>query len=397
MTDGGDNLPRPVDPLPTKDGLSLPFKRHEPAGPIRASVLLLHGASASSETFLTPPAPHTNLIAYLNAEGIDAWTLDWRGSNKVAGFQRPPDAVFSINKAAEHDVPPAVKRIREVMQAEGRAAQTLGVLGHCLGGGVVAAAIADGHIEKLEKEGARVDRVVLSALGLFYAAPWDGFVKAQDYLLEQILAKNPGVVTIDVGASTTFPPPMGAAYDVWPKTLRVHCCTKVCYQLTFMFGTPYRHENLVPGIHRNDVLARLFNRMHLTLYVHCGQNLRRGVYAPLDRTEDRKRWKEPDPRGFTMPVTLITGEANTLWHREAIDRMHEWLLSHGKDSQKHVLSGFGHQDLYWGQRSAAEVFPKIKEGLISRGGPARRGQPACDRPAESAGSGVRLRPRLARR
>ena len=108
--------------------------------------------------------------------------------------------------------------------------------------------------------------------------------------------------------------------------------------------------------------------MDLTLYRHCGQNLRRGVYAPLDASEDLLGLApsdKPNAAHFTMPVTLITGEQNALWHRESIDRMYEWLRSNGRrDCVKHVVPDFAHQDLLWGTRSEEVVFPRIRGGLL---------------------------------
>jgi len=107
--------------------------------------------------------------------------------------------------------------------------------------------------------------------------------------------------------------------------------------------------------------------MHLTLFKHCGQNLRRGVYAKLDEPEDLVALasdQKPSAKGFRMPVTLITGERNMLWHRESIDRMYEWLRSNGKrDCVKHIFPGYAHQDLLWGTDAPGTVFPVIGEAL----------------------------------
>jgi len=236
-------------------------------------------------------------------------------------------------------------------------------VGHCLGGGVLSAAISSGDVQE-----ANLSAVVLSALGLFYAAPWDGCVKVQDYIIEQVLERHPVKHTVDVSyPKAVFPPPMLESYEMWPKALGIDCDCEVCRQLTFMFGHPFLEKNLVAGIHDDKTLAHLFNRMDLTLYQHCGQNLRRGVYAPLNASEDLLDLapsEKPKGERFTMPVTLITGEQNALWHRESIDRMYEWLRSNGhRASVKHVLPDFAHQDLLWGTRSNELVFPLIRQGL----------------------------------
>ncbi len=241
----------------------------------------------------------------------------------------------------------------------------LSAYAHCLGGGMLSAAISNGDLEF-----AKLGSVVLSALGLFYASRWDGCVKVQDYIIEQVLAERPAKPTVDVSwPRPSFPPPMDASYARWPKTLQVGCGVEVCDQLSFMFGHPYIEDNLVPGLHDNARLEHLFNHMHLQLYVQCGQNLRRGVYARFDQPEYIARLpldQKPQIKHFAMPVTLITGEDNALWHRESMDRMYEWMRSNRKrDCTKHVLPGFAHQDLLWGTRSEKEVYPLILKGLLA--------------------------------
>jgi pimeloyl-ACP methyl ester carboxylesterase len=343
----------------TGDGLVLPLWRYPVETPER-SVLLLHGGSASAETFVVPAS--RSLVSHLNGKGFDVWALDWRGSNLVAGKPAPSGATFSLDAAARNDLPAAFMRVRQAMTDEGRGEQRLSLMGHCLGGGLVAAGIATRTIDL-----SQVGSVVLSALGLFYAAPWDGMVKVQDYVIEQVLEHNQVGGTVDVGPGTRFPSPMDASYVVWPATLRVPCDCQACYQLSFMYGHPFLERNLCDGIHNDATLAHLFNHMPLRLFQHCGQNLRRGVYAPLNASEDLLELTEqekPSADAFTMRVTLVTGEQNMLWHRESIDRMYEWLRSHAKrDCVKHVLPGYAHQDLLWGKRSQQDVFPLIEAGL----------------------------------
>jgi pimeloyl-ACP methyl ester carboxylesterase len=346
------------------NGLTLPLHRYPVSEP-RRSVLLLHGGSASSETFVTPA--ERNLVSWLTERHVDVWTLDWRGSNLVAAVPPhpapgDPEPVFSIDAAAAIDVPAALRRIRGAMADEGRSEQPLAALGHCLGGGVLAAAVADKKLGEF-----KLDSIVLSALGLFYASPWDGWVKVQDYIIEQVLARTDHGPTVDVHVPEVFPPPMNRSYALWPKTLRIGCGVEICYQVSFMFGHPYLEKNLFPGIHNDARLEVLFNRMHLTLFKHCGQNLRRGVYAKLDESEDLvtlPTGDKPSAAGFDMPVTLITGERNMLWHRESIDRMYEWMRSNEKrDCVKHVFPGYAHQDLLWGLDAPKTVFPVIGRGL----------------------------------
>jgi hypothetical protein len=58
-------------------------------------------------------------------------------------------------------------------------------------------------------------------------------------------------------------------------------------------------------------------------------------------------------RFAAFDVTLLTGSENQLWHRDSIDRMHEWLLrSRAVSVEKRIFDRFGHQDLWWSPRAA---------------------------------------------
>ena len=74
------------------------------------TVLLLHGASASSYCFWIPR--QLGLIDFLLSRGADVWTLDWRGSNRVSPLYSGDPRRFTLDKAAKLDLPVAVENIR---------------------------------------------------------------------------------------------------------------------------------------------------------------------------------------------------------------------------------------------------------------------------------------------
>jgi hypothetical protein len=130
----------------------------------------------------------------------------------------------------------------------------------------------------------------------------------------------------------------------------------------------------------------MFGSLHLGLYLHLGQQVRRGYAAEfnapdiLDRSRVLSRSAatrnddlKPD-RFYDGSVALIGGAQNRLWHRDSIDLMYDWLRSNAppgarKSSiRKHILTDYAHLDLLWGPRAREEVYPLIKDSLDPQGG-----------------------------
>jgi cholesterol oxidase len=350
------------------DGLELWLNRYAARGRRRGAVLLVHGASANSDTFLVP---HGGLAEYLVDAGWEAWTFDWRGSCKVVDplLKTDPTSsvaaerdLFNLDRVTEHDIPIALREMRAQLGDR----VPISVVAHCFGAGAFSIAIARGAVAKFA-----VQNVVLTTLGLFYRSPWDGWVKAEDLIMERILANTPGCRGITSRSAEQWPPDLASAYASWPRSWLAagqSPADAMLARLCFMFGQPYDATRLAPGIH-GPLLSRLFGTMHLGLYLHAGQMVRRGYAAPLDSAGSADgRYLNPAPFAETR-VTLLTGARNRLWHRDSIDLMYEWLLSHAWNGSaalrptKHIMTEYGHQDLLWGRSAHRDVYPLIARGI----------------------------------
>jgi cholesterol oxidase len=360
--------PKLVHPIEL-DGFKLALSRFGGNGK-RGAVLLVHGASANSATFLVPEG---GLAAALIARDFEVWTLDWRGSSRVVESLPLPVARgeycrFTLDHAGREDIPQALAAMRAL-----RASMPISIVAHCFGAGACAVAIAQGNVPD-------VQNVVLLTLGLFYEVPWDGWVKAEDFILERILGRTDPCRAIDPREPVeSWPPDLRDAIRAYPEVWLPapgDGADEILRRLAFMFGAPYPREMLASGIH-GPRLSELFGPMHLGLYLHAGQMVRRGYAAPFGELDIFDRHRLPEPRRprntYLVPgpfadkrITLITGAENRLWHRDSIDLMYEWLRAEarpGRRSVKHVLRGYAHQDLLWGERAAADVYPLIAEGL----------------------------------
>lgn len=149
----------------------------------RRAVLLLHGASANHCTFTVKGVKTVGLAERLLEAGLDPWLLDWRGSSVVAAHPENGDTLrdepglYTLSHAAAEDLPAAIRRMRTRYNVH----EAISLLGHCMGGAVIAEAIALDHLQ-----GLGVDRIVLLALGLFYEAPIDSRLKSEDRVLERL-------------------------------------------------------------------------------------------------------------------------------------------------------------------------------------------------------------------
>jgi len=257
-----------------QDEVPIELRRMENPG--QQPVLLLHGASAQHETFLVPRNNDGCLAAFLWNAGYDVWLLDWRGSCRVAkaleesGKLEDKRHLLDLDHAAAVDLPSAVKKIQETCHGETEITPRVDVVGHCLGAGTLAQAIASGDL-KAE----HLKQVVLLTLGLFYQPPVDGKLKNIFRVLEDLWNEGTACVVDPRRPSddTTWPLAIRSFYDRFGARLGPHplqarfpsgqtgfarlkhsdlesrSAHALCNRLSFMYGTPYLEANLSDEIH----------------------------------------------------------------------------------------------------------------------------------------------------
>lgn len=348
----------------TSDGLQLFFRRGrrssggQPEGP---PILMIHGGSASGDTFLAPRGE--SIFDFLLAKGRDIWLLDWSASHYIADSD-PIGANRTLDDAARIDIAEAVDFVFNATDKT-----TVSVLAHCLGAACLSMAIGGGHILP-----GRIHRVLLATIGLFYEVAWDGWAKTQDRLLDRMATCNPPAKISPADAK--WHEMLEELYEMWPEAWGPRWEDEFFKRLAFMFGQPFLPSNLHPDMTR-EVLRQQFGSFPFKLFQHAGQNAIRGFAGSLDAegslpsTTPNDRIRSTIAETYLRPerfrdlhITLLTGGGNPLWHRDSIDRMAEWLGRNGDWPQKFVLPGYGHQDLWWGPKSSTDVFPRVFDALI---------------------------------
>jgi len=381
-------------PLATEDGQIRLWLHHygssdNASGSLPAkAVLLLHGASANHGTF----GVREGGLAEWLAATFDVWLLDWRGSSIVVDdrhnrLKRPE--LFNFNAAAQYD-------IRAALNEMGRHGVTppVAAVGHCMGSGVLAEAIARKHVTRQD-----LDCVVLLTLGLFYETPLDSRMKSEERILDRLRAErlaidpfvcvDPRVADATGKLQAPWPDELDRMYEDWPGRQfhseegeehgeRSEECRRVrhmCNRVSFMYGMPYHHGNLIDEIHGtpliDPVLQDQFGSIPLHMYIHAAQNIRQrhATFYEDKELPDQVFISDAARTQFSHldKVTLITGARNRLWHRNSIDLMYEWLTQGSfrlrRRVRKHILPTYGHQDLLWGKEATTDVYPIITEGL----------------------------------
>jgi hypothetical protein len=364
-------------PIDVRDGAPI-FLRRACDPPRGARPLLLtHGASAAGDTFLAP-RDHSFFEYLVDQRRFDIWILDWRGSFHVAS-SAPPDS--SADKAASQDFPEAIRLIHAVRDAEGAPPLPLAIVAHCMGAGVLAMSIGGRLIAPTRsiagQDYPQIDRIVFSSIGLFYQVTWDGWTKVQDRLLERVADQVPPPQTISPTNKPPWPKPLEEPFQRWPRIWGPPAPFdgEFFQRLSFMFGQCFLvsnlHELMTPA-----AIEQQFGPVPLTFYRHAAQNALRGFAAKLD-AEGMLDPATPNERiplelGRTymnlerfrpFDITLLTGSANPLWHRDSVDLMGEWLARLQRPVKKIIVNGYGHQDLWWGKHSRDDVFPRVLKAI----------------------------------
>ena len=348
----------------TRDGAALTLRRLGSSA-CQGVVLLIHGASASSDTFLVPDG---GLAAALRKAGWEVWLLDWRGSCR---HTRDPEAKMSGNfdAVARYDLPMAIEVVRRL---SGQA--RIPVVAHCIGAACLSASIA-----RRWTQPSWLGAVTLTTIGLFFRSSVDNFLKAEDGILERVVAGDPELPGIDANSSA-WPAELALAYRAWPGSWLPNGgapAHEVLRRLTFLYGAP-----CAPTAVTSEVLAQLpqlFGPLLMDLFVHAGQCVRRGHLAPFDADETPfadQSYLMAEPFR-ELKTTLITGKDNHLWHRGSVDEMYEWLRNEGcQRLHKYVVPGYGHQDLLWGPHANRDIYPLIRGAIEAT--PVVRAQPLGD-------------------
>lgn len=336
-----------VDPhvIAAGDGLPLTLLRvrgrHDPT---REPVLLVHGAGVRAEIF-RPPTSRTLVDALLDA-GWDVWLLNWRASIDL-------DPVpWTLDDAAAHDHPAAVRYISRFTGSP-----ALRAIIHCQGSTSFAMAAAAGLLPE-------VTTIVSNAVSFHPVVP--AFSRVKLRVLRPLL----GPLT----------PYLNPAWGDSPDSVFAHltrglislthreCSNPVCRMVSFTYGSGrpalWSHANLDEATH--EWLRGEFAQVPMSFFAQMDACVRAGHMVSVST-----RPGLPAAYGEAPPQTdarwvLFAGRDNRCFLPDSQARTFAWLdaLQPGRHAL-HILDGYGHLDLFLGQRAHRDVFPLMLSELAA--------------------------------
>ena len=328
------------------DGLPLRLTRYQ--GGTKGPVLLVHGAGVWSGMFMLPTLKE-NFVQYLVRHGYDTWLLDWRASVQL------PLRQSSLDDAADHDMPAAVRRVREITGAD-----SVQAVVHCAGSAAFFMSLAAGHLPDVRS-------VVASQVALHHDVPRATRVKSMLRVAE-LLDVGLDSITPDEASRT---PLFQLAFGKVSSFLRMECDNPVCHRLSFMYGQLYRHAQLNRETHAR--LEEQFGRCNMTTFRHLAQMARAGHAVRYDhgRAGNLQRYGQPrppdylDPAPFKRPITFISSELSRTYLPTSTERTYQWLreANGARYYQRHVLRGYGHLDTFMGCTASEDSYPLLRDAL----------------------------------
>jgi pimeloyl-ACP methyl ester carboxylesterase len=329
-----------VFPFKTADGIVCNVTHvMGPRAPTKGPVLLVHGVGVRTEIW-RPPTPRT-LVEALVDDGYDVWMETWRASMDV------PHNTWNLDQGAVLDHPLAVRKVVELTGAD-----SIQAVVHCQGSTTFTMAACAGLLPE-------VRTIVSSAVSLHPVMTGMGRWKLMHVI--PTVSRLMGYMDPqwgEHGAPWVLPKLMTA----YAKVSRRHCDNGVCKVSSFMFGagdpTLWTHEQLSAETH--EWTKGEFGAAPLTFWKQIRRCVDVGHVVSVEgRPELPESFVAQAPQSDAR-FSFITGGADNCFAPESQRRTFAWFdrREPGRHSL-HVLPGYGHMDVFIGERAGADWHPII--------------------------------------
>ncbi|MCU1346867.1 MAG: esterase/lipase [Acidimicrobiia bacterium] len=339
-----DDLTTEVIGFTAGDGMALNLHHVTGSKPAtRGPVLLVHGAGVRANIF-RPPEP-VNFVRALIDDGHDVWLENWRASIDV------PANRWDLDQAAVYDHPVAVDTVLRLTGAD-----TLKAVVHCQGSTSFTLAAVSGLLP-------RVDTIVSNAVSLHPIVPTAASLKIRlvapqmarylDYLDPQWALRPP---------EELLPKAIVAAV----RLSHHECHNMVCRMVSFTYGVGHpalwSHSNLSDATHH--WLTGEFAAVPLRFFLQMGRSISRGHLLTADDFPTLPTNPTAGPPQTDARFALFAGQDNRCFLPSSQERTFAFLDGHRPNYHRlHVVPGYGHLDMFMGQRAASDVFPLMLQEL----------------------------------
>lgn len=324
-----------------RDGNVVHVVGNRPA--VKGPVLLVHGAGVRSNIFRAPVA--TTLVDDLLAHGWDVWLENWRASTDLVPTE------WTLDQAAVYDHPKAVDTV-----VERTGADTIKSVIHCQGSTSFMMAAVAGLLP-------RVATVVSNAVALHPTVPALAHWKLRTGTpvmrrLTRFLDPR-----WDVDSSPTM---VGRAISLWVRLVHHECHNQVCKMVSFTYGagqpTLWSHANLNDETH--EWVRGEFGPVPLSFFRQIARSVRVGHLVSVEGLPELPESFVAQEPQTDARFAFLSGARNVCFTSEGQRRTYEFFdrYAPGRHSLR-ILPGYGHLDVFMGQRAAQDVFPLIRDEL----------------------------------
>jgi cholesterol oxidase len=306
----------------------------------RGPVILAAGFGMPATSFAIDTV-ETNLAEHLVREGYDVWLFDYRASIDLPSAWTS----FTLDDIARADWPSAVAEVRRVTGAP-----SVQALGHCVGSATLLMALATGMTG------------VRSAVAMQFPLH-----PGTSYLNQTKAALKVNRALGWVGARRVAPlrglnvpnTALDLALRAVPMPRSERCDKALCRWINAIYGCTHTHDQLDDATH--DHLDDLFGVGNLTSLGHLGTIMQRRLVVNAEGSAVYTA----HPERLRLPILLVQGERNYIFHPEGTMRTLRWLQSNNEPTlyKRLLLPRYAHLDALVGRSAAAEVYPKLTEHL----------------------------------
>lgn len=304
--------------------------------PYRGPVLLVHGAGVRANIFRPPNDRH--FVDALLDHGYDVWLENWRASID------PPRCEWTLDDAALHDHPAAVRKVMELSGAS-----AIKAVIHCQGSTSFMMSAVAGLVPQVET-------IVSNAVSLHPRVSWISHRKGR-YAVPLVGRLTPYLNPQWGEHAQGFVPRL---LQGLVKLTHRECDNGVCRFASFTYGTGFpvlwRHENLSERTHDwirqefADVPLSFFRQM--TRCLDAGHLVAHSPGLPTDLTAAAPR--------TSARIAFIAGERNDCFKWQSQQASFDWFERHRPNYHSlHVLGGYGHLDVFIGKNAARDTFPVL--------------------------------------